>query len=313
MLWGYKNSFPWYACGGLTLAGGQVDTKATLSLPSSAGQGRGKYNKRLMGRDKHRQRWLTDCHHRQNRLGEINLIYYQSNQSRIMRNKLESSNTFPPPPPSSWAWLHSQFSLPPASKWHRSMGNGLAVSSSHISAIPSSSGAGLLTLFPCSSIGSLPRETVLHELLQCGSLPQGVVLWEQTVPAWVPCGVTSPTSKPAPAWAPLSTGPARSLLQHGLPMGSQLPSGIHLLRCGVVHKLHVDICSTVDLHGCRGTTCLTMVFHHKLQGNTLCSGISSISCPLRLHWPSCLQSSFLSLRLTPLSKCRLPAVFNSPS
>ena len=73
-----------------------------------------------------------------------------------------------------------------------------------------------------------------------------------------------------------SAGPARSLLQHGLPMGSQLPSGIHLLRCGVVHKLHVDICSTVDLHGCRGTTCLTMVFHHKLQGNTLCSGMGSL-------------------------------------
>ena len=30
----------------------------------------------------------------------------------------------------------------------------------------SSSGAGLLTLFPCSSVGSLPQETVLHELLQ---------------------------------------------------------------------------------------------------------------------------------------------------
>jgi len=28
-------------CGGLTLAGGQVPTKAALSLPSSAGQGRG--------------------------------------------------------------------------------------------------------------------------------------------------------------------------------------------------------------------------------------------------------------------------------
>ncbi|CAM9620143.1 unnamed protein product, partial [Bubo scandiacus] len=39
--------------------------------------------------------------------------------------------------------------------------------------------------------------------------------------------VTSPSRKPAPAWAPLhvTTGPARSLLQQGLPMRSQPPSG----------------------------------------------------------------------------------------
>jgi len=147
------------------------------------------------------------------------------------------------------------------------MGNGLAVSSSHISAIPSSSGAGLLTLFPCSSIGSLPRETVLHELLQCGSLPQGVVLWEQTVPAWVPCGVTSPTSKPAPAWAPLSTGPARSLLQHGLPVASQPSSGIPLLWCGLFHGLQMDICSTVDLHGLQGDSLPHHGLLHGLQGS----------------------------------------------
>ena len=42
---------------------------------------------------------------------------------------------------------------------------GVGVSSPHVvSAVPSSSGAGLLTLFPCSSVGSLPQETVLHEL-----------------------------------------------------------------------------------------------------------------------------------------------------
>ena len=103
---------------------------------------------------------------------------------------------------------------------------GVWVSSSHVvSAVPSSSGGGLLTLFPCSSVGSLPWETVLHELLQCesfpraavlhkllqhGSLPRGAVLQEQTAPAWVPRGVTSPASKPAPAWAPLSPWGHRS-------------------------------------------------------------------------------------------------------
>ena len=100
---------------------------------------------------------------------------------------------------------------------------GVWVSSSHVvSAAPSSSGEEGLTRFPCSSVGSLPRETVLHELLQResfpwatvlhellqhGSHPRGAVLQEQTAPAWVPRGVTSPASKPASAWAPLSTGP----------------------------------------------------------------------------------------------------------
>jgi len=35
----------------------------------------------------------------------------------------------------------------------------------------------------------------------------GAVLQEQAALAWVPHGVTSPARKPAPAWAPLSTGP----------------------------------------------------------------------------------------------------------
>jgi len=109
----------------------------------------------------------------------------------------------------------------------------------------------LLTLFPCCSVGSLPRDTVLHELLQCESFPWaavlhkllqrvsfpwGAVLQKQAAPVWVPHGVMSPASKPAPAWASLcgATGPARNLLQHRLPTGSQLPSGyIHLLQEGV--------------------------------------------------------------------------------
>uniref|UniRef100_A0A8C0B7V8 Protein kinase domain containing, cytoplasmic n=1 Tax=Buteo japonicus TaxID=224669 RepID=A0A8C0B7V8_9AVES len=111
---------------------------------------------------------------------------------------------------------------------------GVGVSSSHVvSAAPSSSGAGLLTLFLCSSVGSLPQETVLHELpqhesfpwaavlhklLQCGSLPWAAVLQAQTAPAWVPmgsqvlpanllhCGLLCPRvhrscQEPGPAWA----------------------------------------------------------------------------------------------------------------
>jgi len=81
---------------------------------------------------------------------------------------------------------------------------GVTVSSSHIvSAAPSSSGEGLLTLFPCSSVRSLSQETVLHKLLQHesfpraaalhrlpqrGSFPWGAVLQEQAAPVWVPMG-----------------------------------------------------------------------------------------------------------------------------
>jgi len=52
-----------------------------------------------------------------------------------------------------------------------------------------------------------------------------------------------------------STGPASSLLQHGLPTGSQPPSGIHLLRRGVLHGLQVVISSIMDLHGLQGNLC----------------------------------------------------------
>ena len=79
-------------CGGLTLAGHQALTKAALSLPSSAGQGRenitkGSWIEIRTGRS------LTNYCHGQNRLDlgkKINLIYYQSNQSRIMRNKTKA-------------------------------------------------------------------------------------------------------------------------------------------------------------------------------------------------------------------------------
>lgn len=80
---------------------------------------------------------------------------------------------------------------------------------------PSSSGGGLLTLFHCSSMGSLPWETVLHRLLQCelflevaafpfsfsvglfhGILSRNRLHLEVTIPA----------NKPAPTWCFLSLG-----------------------------------------------------------------------------------------------------------
>jgi len=182
-----------------------------------------------------------------------------------MRNKTKSYNTFLPLLPSSQAQLQSWFSLPPSSEGCRGQGMGAAVSSSHIvSVIPSSWGGGLLTLFPCSRVGSLPRETVLHELLQCesfpwavvlhellqsGSFPWSTVLQEETDPAWVLNGVTSPARKPDPVWASLSMGPqvlpgdcfsmdfswVHSLLWVHLPApawGLPWSTGGYLLHCG---------------------------------------------------------------------------------
>jgi len=121
-----------------------------------------------------------------------------------------------------------------------------------------------LTLFPCSSVGCLLQETVqqellqsesllratdLNELFQHGSFPWGAVLQEQAAPAWVPCGVTSPASKPAPVWASVSLlghrswqepAPARELhdvtasFEHpaASAWGASWAEGGYLLHCG---------------------------------------------------------------------------------
>jgi len=118
---------------------------------------------------------------------------------------------------------------------------GAAVSSSPVvSAAPSSSGGGLLTLCPFSSVRFLSWATVLHKLLQResfpwaaalhklpqhGSFPWGAVLQEQAAPAWVPYRVTSPATKPALVWALLSIGPqvlAGSCSSAGSPQGHSL-------------------------------------------------------------------------------------------
>jgi len=139
---------------------------------------------------------------------------------------------------------------------------------------------GLLTLFPCSNMGSLSQETVLHKLLQCesfpraailhelpqwGSLPQGAVLQEQTAPAWVPHRVTSPASKPAPVWAPLSTGPQvlPAKIPHGVTASFRHPPAP---ACGPFHGLQVDTCSTMDLHGLQADSLPPHELHHGLQG-----------------------------------------------
>jgi len=139
---------------------------------------------------------------------------------------------------------------------------GVAVSSSRVV-------SGLLPpqgrtphIFPLPQHESFPPAQVLHELPQRASLPTGCS------PSGTGCSSVGPPQgrKPAPAWAPLSAGPTRSLLQCRLPTGSLPSAGIRLLRCGVLRGLQVDICSTLDLHGLQGDSLPHRGLQHGLQG-----------------------------------------------
>jgi len=165
---------------------------------------------------------------------------------------------------------------------------GVVVSSSHIvSVAPSSSGGGLLTLFPCSSMGpsherqfstnfsnmspshglqfftkcptvgpSHAVQSFRNRLLQRGS-PQGHKPCQQT------CSSVGFSLHRV-------TGPARSLLQLSLPTGSQ-PSLRTSLCSGVGYStdcMWISAPPSTSM-GCRGTACLTMVF---IMG---CRGISA--------------------------------------
>jgi len=71
----------------------QVPIKMALSLPLLSWTGERKYDERLEGRHKDRERSLISYCHGQNRLNlgrKGSLIHHQSNQSRIVRNKSRS-------------------------------------------------------------------------------------------------------------------------------------------------------------------------------------------------------------------------------
>ena len=99
----------------------QVPTKTALSLPLLSWTGERKYDERLEGQDKDRERSLTNYCHRKNRWNlrrKGSLIHHQSNQSRIVRNKSRSSNTIPPSPPFFPGSASLLISLPPPPKRH---------------------------------------------------------------------------------------------------------------------------------------------------------------------------------------------------
>jgi len=101
-------------------------------------------------------------------------------------------------------------------------------------------------------------------------LPWGAVLQEQTAPAWVPTG-----SQALPA----------NLLQRGLlsswvcrswqePAPAQGTHGVTASfghppapAWGLFHRLQVQVCFTVDLHGLPGDSLPHHGFHHKREGS----------------------------------------------
>ena len=114
---------------------------------------------------------------------------------------------------------------------------------------------GLQLFTNCPSVGPTHGvQSFRNRLLQCRS-PWGHKTCQQTCSS-----VGSSLHR--------STGPGRSLLQHGLPTESQLPSGIYLLRRGVPPTGYRCISALWwTSMGSRGTACLTMVLITGCKGS----------------------------------------------
>jgi len=97
-----------------------------------------------------------------------------------------------------------------------------------------------------------------------------------------------------------STGPARSLHQRRLPTGSQPPSGIHLLRCGVPSTGYRWVSAPLwTSMNCRETACLTMVFSRVAREDSLLRCLEHL---LPSPSPTLVSAElFLSHHITPLS------------
>jgi len=160
-----------------------------------------------------------------------------------VRNKDKSINTFSLPLllPRLNFILSFLILLPPATEWHGQMGNegmrhgqmGNEACGQFIT--PCLCHSIFLTLFHYSSVGSVMKDTVPHELLQCGSSPcsLGTYCYSMGLP-----------------WA---AAPARSLLLHGLSTICSVFQGISTC-CGLGSSrgCRVDMCSSVVLQGLHG-------------------------------------------------------------
>lgn len=179
----------------MTLADCQVPTKAALWLPSSAGR----------GENRAKGFWIeikgdlspVPIIGKTHSVCEINIIHYQSNQNRLMRNKPKSSE-YPLTTPSSFfpglALFLVLYHL--LAGGNREWGHGQFITCCLCHSTPCGGDC-----IPFCSVGSLPWETVLHGLLQCVFLPRstilhspfqqesvswGAVLQGWAIPAWIP-------------------------------------------------------------------------------------------------------------------------------
>ena len=206
-----------------------------------------------------------------------------------MRKKNTPINPFPPPLPSSQAQLPSRILHLLRLSGAGGRGMGLAASSLRVvSAAPSSSRScpapawgpshGRQSSTNCSSVGpSQGAQSFRNRLLQRGS----------------PHRVASPASKAAPARAPLhrAASPARSLLQRGLPTGSQPPLGA--IPCTAVGSS--TGCRWISAPpwtstGCRVRACVTMVLPR--SGRGISAPVPGAPPPLLLPCPGGLQGCF---------------------
>jgi len=69
-----KECQDYHMCRGLAWLDTRCPQKPLYHSPCSAGQGGKKYDKKLMGRDKHRETSLTKYHHRQSRINLGKLV-----------------------------------------------------------------------------------------------------------------------------------------------------------------------------------------------------------------------------------------------
>lgn len=203
-----------------------VPTVSLCHCPSPAGQGR-----ESTGFEKDRditQQLLSWA--KQILLGEISLIYCQSNQSRVMRNKSPVLKYLLPI--SSFLPGSTLFgSLPPPGERCRGMGMGNG---------------------PCGCAHHTPPQ------LQCGVPPMGDgSLW--TSPHVSPSHGLQLFPNCSSVVLSHLRGFREGLLRQRVPVGSQPPLGIALSRGGALHGLQPGLCCPVDPRGLSWVSPLTLV------------------------------------------------------
>lgn len=127
-------------------------------------------------------------------------------------------------------------------------------------------------------MASHPWERVLHKLCQHKSFPQDTIHHE-------PCQHGSFQGiEPFRNWvfqhgSSLSSQALHEiLLWCEISKWSQCPLDTHLLQCVIIHRLQMDICSTMEHYERQVNSLPHQRLLHELQGNT-CSGSCSISSP----------------------------------